>query len=124
MNQKLSDILVPANSGCWIDGGHQSGDYLSYRIIRFAHELGYDVDMKQVESDMADFDNVTYEIQADISEGLWEESALAIDWLNDATMKIDGKYYWFIDDNSLYLEYDSMEGAEYNTSENYYGELI
>lgn len=112
MNPTINDVVSTSEHGCWIDGGHHSGDYLSYRIIKLAHSFGYDVDMAQVESDMENYDHLTYEEQGDVSQGLWEESALALDWMNSEIE--DKRLYFFVDDNSLFLEYDSMDGAEYN----------
>ena len=112
--KNINDLISPDAHGCWIDGGHQSGDYLSYRIVKLAYEHGYDVDMEQVDKDMADYDNLTYEEQGDISQALWEESGMAIDYLNDQIN--DKVYYFYIDDNSLYLEY-SEEGTEYNLND-------
>lgn len=108
----IDDYVNVSGYGCWIDGGHQSGDYLSYEIIKLAHSFGYDVDIEQVHSDMENYDNMLYEEQADVSQALWEESALAIDWMNSEIE--DKRLYFYVDDNSLFLEYDDMEGAEYN----------
>ena len=115
MNPTINDVVNANEYGCWIDGGHYSGDYLSYKIIKLAYSFGYDVDIAQVESDMAEYDHLTYEEQGDISQGLWEESALAIDWMNNEIE--DKRLYFYVDDNSLFLEYDDEMGLEYNIND-------
>lgn len=110
----LTDIITPSSYGCWIDNSHEKADELSANIIFFAARFGYDVDVEQVQNDLVHYDDYDLDVQADISQGLWEESALALDWLNDETSKIDARYSWYIDDNSLYLEYEDEEGTEFN----------
>lgn len=113
--KNINDAISPDAHGCWIDCSHNSADELSYRIIKLAHEHGYDVDMKQVEEDLANYDHMLYEEQGDVSQALWEESALAIDYLN---YRLDDKsFYFFVDDNSLYLEWNDEEGTEYNIND-------
>ena len=97
--------------GCVIDGSHIAAHELDFRIIRLAYENGYDVDYFQLQNDMDMYDELPYEEIADINEALWEESALAIDWMNS---QLPEHYYLYVDDGSLYLTYEDEEGTEYN----------
>lgn len=113
--KNINDAISPDAHGVWIDGSHTSADELSYRIIKFAVEHGYDVDMEQIENDLANYDNMLYEEQGDVSQALWEESECAIDYLNNT---IDDKsYYFYIDDACLYLEWSDESGTEYNIND-------
>jgi hypothetical protein len=108
----INDSISPDAYGCWIDCGNQSGNTLSYRIIKLAISYGYDVDEVQLEKDMAEYDDLSLEDQADVSEGLWEESSLALDWMNS---QIEDKvFYFYVDDNCLFLTWDDETGTEYN----------
>lgn len=108
----LSELITPGHAGCWIDCSHFSAHELDYRIVYLAHNYGYDVDIEQIQKDMEMYDDLSYDEVADVNEALWEEAALAIDWLNGQVD--DPRFTFYVDDNSLYLEFDDQSGTEYN----------
>ena len=97
--------------GCVIDCSHNPAHELDYRIITLANKYGYDVDMEQLQTDMEMYDDLSYDEVADVDEALWEECSLAIDWMNS---QLPEHFYFYVDDNSLYLTYEDEEGTEYN----------
>ena len=112
MNKSLNDMITTSEIGCWIDCSHGPAHELDYRIITLAYENGYDVDYEQLQTDMEMYDDLSYEEVADVNEALLEECGLALDWLNSQIE--DKRYQFYVDDNCLYLDYDGMDGAEYN----------
>ena len=112
LKSNINDVISQDAYGCWIDCGSESGNTLSYRIIKLAISYGYDVDEVQLEKDMAEYDDLSLEDQADVSQGLWEESALALDWMNSQIE--DKAFFFYVDDNCLFLTWDDETGTEYN----------
>lgn len=108
----LNDTITHSEIGCWFDCSSTSAHELDYRIITLAYESGYDVDYEQVQKDMEMYDDLSYEEVADVNQGLWEECALALDWLNSQIE--DKRFAFYIDDNCLFLGYEDEEGTEYN----------
>ena len=92
--------------GIIMDGSHESGTYLDIRIIDFAIGFGYQVDMhewnegKELWANKQDLTDWEF---SDLTQAMWEECQLAVDWMND---QLPENYYFFIDDNSLYLTYE------------------
>ena len=89
--------------GCVIDGSHWNPQDFEIAILRFASSHGYEVDMEKVEDDYYNINDLTSHDYEDFLQALWEESELAIQWMND---QVPMNYYFFIDDGSLYLTYE------------------
>jgi hypothetical protein len=101
--------------GCVIDCSQGSAHEFDYRVITLAYENGYDVDYAQLQNDMEMYDELSYEEVADVNQGLWEECALALDWLNSQIE--DKRFAFYVDDNCLFLGYEDGEGSEYNLND-------
>lgn len=102
---RLSDV-DGSDLGVIFDGSHQSGTFLDIRVIDFAIEFGYQTDIKEwadAKQDWEDRDDLTDWEFTDLTQGIWEECELAVQWMND---QLPENYYFFIDDNSLYLTYE------------------
>lgn len=105
MTSQLSDI-TSALHGCWIDRGHDKAMQLDIDIIFLAASFGYETNITQIVDDLQRFDDMLYEEQADVQEALREDAMLALDWMNDG---LSSDLYFYIDDNSLFLEYDTED---------------
>lgn len=95
-------IQVPVLTGCYIDGGHESSEYLSAVIVRYATELGWDGGQWEVSEILDAY--VSGETDAEgicvASEPMYDASEDAVQWMND--QRTDD-LVWTIEDNSLYL---------------------
>ena len=102
---KLSEV-DGSDLGCVIDGSHWNPQDFEISILRFAISFGYDgVDIDKLENDyhnINDLDGADYE---DLLQAMWEESELAVNWMND---QVPMNYYFYIDDGSLYLTYEEV----------------
>lgn len=90
------DYVDDTKLGCWIDCSHQHFVQLNIDIINLAISCGMPIDMADWEEALShenDWD------PTDVSELSWIADD-AIDWMNS---NIDERYYFEIDDNSLYL---------------------
>lgn len=99
---KLSEVDT-RDLGCVIDGSHWNSQDFEVAILRFATSYGYDVDMKKIEDDYYNINDLEGHDYEDFLQSLWEESELAVDWMND---QLPENYYFYIDDGSLYLTYE------------------
>ena len=92
--------------GIIMDGSHDSGTNLDIRIIDYAIGFGYKLDMQEwydAKQDWEDKNDLTDWEFTDLTQGIREECELAIHWMND---QLPENYYFFIDDNILYLTYE------------------
>jgi hypothetical protein len=100
---KLSEVGT-LDLGCIIDGSHWNPQDFEIAILRFAINYGYDdVDMEKVEEDYDNMNDLCSHDYEDFIQALWEESELAVNWMND---QLPENYYFYIDDGSLYLTYE------------------
>ena len=92
--------------GIIFDGSHQSGTFLDIRIVEFAIGFGFPIDKNEWQDAMKEWELREHLGEwefIDLCEAITEECSRAIEWMND---QVPENYYFFIDDNSLYLTYE------------------
>ena len=92
--------------GCHIDGSHHRTTDFIAQVIRYAHRLGYEIEIDQMETDLVALDEGTLDDDEmldvlDSLEWCYEE---AMNFLHDTAP--DG-YYWEVDDQSLFFREES-----------------
>ena len=100
---KLSEV-DGSDLGCVIDGSHWNPQDFEVAILKFATDYGYDgADMELIMADYYNINDLEGHDYEDFLQALWEESELAVNWMND---QVPMNYYFYIDDGSLYLTYE------------------
>lgn len=102
---KLTEV-DGSDLGIVIDGSHWSSTDFDIAVIDFAIGFGYQLDMQEwadAKQDWQDKNDLTDWEFSDLTQGVWEECELAIQWMND---QVPENYYFFVDDGSLYLTYE------------------
>ena len=103
---KVNDLLDVTGDhlGCWIDCSQQSGAQFDIQLVETAFHFGFVIDVedwKELKNQLDDYPQFEY-----LYEDLQVVAESAFDWLNT---QIPEGYFFYIQDNSLFLTHEDME---------------
>ena len=87
--------------GCIIDGSHMRTTDFLVEVIRFAVDVGFEIDVEQFDKDVENMDNLDDDELLDVMDSLDWTYEDALSYLND---NVREGYCWSVEDQSLFLE--------------------